>query len=111
MSIVVLPPEMDADSKSFFLGVGIGSVLAVSAALLMYYIKRNPKRAKKMFVNSMRVEVRLLLSLAAELWDFFTDTNFLRNNILRVTPENKEAVSDLVTPWLVLFAVACVLSI
>jgi hypothetical protein len=51
-------PKTDAAQKTSHLmlamGIGIGSVLALCAGLLIYLIFRNPKRAKKLFLSFIR---------------------------------------------------------
>lgn len=71
---------------------------------------KNPQKAKKVFFSFLRVEVKLALAILFEGWDFSTDTLFLVKNVLQAEPKNTDAISDLVTPWVIAYAFAVVAS-
>ena len=66
--------------------------------------------AGQVFVSFMRTEARLLLNVAAELLDLFTDS-WLLFEIVLPKAETDEHVSKLVLPWLCFYAVACAVSV
>ena len=95
-------------------------------------MRNNREKAKKLVAKFLKVEVRLALTILSEFLDLATDTRFLaKKNILHPKLEDRvcvisrltasmycilccsgqEAISGLVTPWVIFFAVAVVASL
>ena len=48
------------------LGASVGAVAAICIALLIYLIRRNPQRAKRLLLSFLRVEARMVANMMAE---------------------------------------------
>ena len=105
-------------------------MLPAHIEFVRYFIRKNRKKARKFLAKFLKVEVRLALTILSEGLDLATDIRFLTKNILQLKPEDRvctiscltglqymlrrseqEAISSLVTPWIIFFAIAVVASV
>jgi hypothetical protein len=57
---------VEADLSTMVLGATVGAVAAICIALLIYLIRRNPQRAKRLLLSFLRVEARMVANMMAE---------------------------------------------
>ena len=99
-------PTEENTSLQKVLGVCIGVVLVLCVGYSGYMFKRNPKKFRTVVLQLLSVEIIIISSTAWELWDYFADAWMLAQHVL---PDNQQ-ISDLVTPWLICFAIASLAS-
>jgi hypothetical protein len=92
--------------QQIVVGVGIGAALVFCLLLLIYLIRRNPAKAKKILVSFLSVEVLISVQIVYASIDFYTDLRVLT----QVLERPDEAFRGIVVPWLIFFALACLVS-
>ena len=100
--------ESSDQSSNIVKGATAGVLAALFVILLMYQLKHNRQRAKKVLLLFLNVEARMLGKVTAELWDLFSDGYLLFSIVLKSTDP---AVQRLVPPWIVCFCIATVASL
>ena len=61
---IPVPIETKAELQ-VIMAVSISTVLALCVMLLIFLVRKNPKKFRKIFVNFMRTEVKMALTLFA----------------------------------------------
>ena len=102
-----VPKVIAHDSTTQIVSASVlGTILVLVLLGSLYLVRRHRQRAKALLSSLLKEEVRLVASLLMEVLDMCGDSYILFHYVI---PDRD--LSDLVAPWVCIYAVACCVSL